>query len=61
MRGKLRDKYDAKRDRLKRDLLSRRPNRRDNRNLDLQQQVDETDDSLLAEEEALLVEKEQQN
>ena len=62
MRGKLRDKRDAKRDRPKREMMmGRRPVRRDNRNLQLQQfDNDESEDSL-AEEDALTAPEGQQN
>ena len=52
MRGKLRDKRDARRDRLKREMMGRRPTRRDNRNVYLLQREDDEndDDYLLAEE-----------
>ena len=62
MRGKLRDKRDTKHDRLKRDMLVRRPNKRENRNLHLTQTVLENDDEYLLEEEGeLAVTEEQQN
>ena len=62
MRGKLRDKRDTKHDRLKRDVLVRRPNKRENRNLHLTQTVIENDDEYLLEEEGeLTVTEEQQN
>lgn len=62
MRGKLRDKRDVKQDRLKREMLVRRPNKRENRNLHLSQVVMENDDEYLLEEEGeLAVAEEQQN
>jgi hypothetical protein len=62
MRGKLRDKYDVKRDRLKREMMGRRPAKRDNRNLHLQQQAEsDEDEDKLEEEGALKVEGEQLN
>lgn len=61
MRGKLRDKRDVKRDRLKRELIGRRPSKRDNRNLHLQQQADDDNDSLLEEEGELAGEEERNN
>jgi hypothetical protein len=62
MRGKLRDKRDVKRDRLKREMMGRRPAKRDNRHLPLLQRTeDDDDDYLLDEEEEFIVEEEQQN
>ena len=63
MRGKLRDKHDAKRDHAKRELLAgRRPARRDNRNLQLQHfEHDDENAYELAEEGELTVSEEQQN
>jgi hypothetical protein len=63
MRGKLRDKFDAKRDRSKRELLiGRRPAKRDNRNLQLQQfDTDAESENELAEEGELTITEEQQN
>ena len=62
MRGKLRDKRADKRDNIKREMLGRRPARRDNRHLPLTQQTDdENDDVILEEEDALVIEEEQQN
>jgi hypothetical protein len=63
MRGKLRDKRDVKRDRLKREtMMGRRPTKRDNRNLQLQQfdNNDETEFDL-EEEGGLTITEEQQN
>jgi hypothetical protein len=58
MRGKLRDKRDMKRDRLKQEMLGNRPAKRANRNLHLQQQTEnEDDDQPLDEENTLSVEK----
>ncbi len=62
MRGKLRDKREIKRDRLKQEMMGRRPAKRANRNLHLQQQDAEDDDELpLEDEETLTIEKEQLN
>jgi hypothetical protein len=63
MRGKLRDKHDARRDRSKRELLmGRRPAKRENRNLHLQQFDNEDDDDYeLAEEGELAILEEQNN
>jgi hypothetical protein len=62
VRGKLRDKRDVKQDRLKRELLGRRPSKRENRNLHLVQQANENeDDDLLEEEGELKVTEAQQN
>ena len=63
MRGKLRDKHDAKRDRSKRELLmGRRPAKRDNRNLQLQQFDNDAENEYeLAEEGELAILEEQQN
>ena len=58
MRGKLRDKRDVKHDRLKRDMMGRKPAKKDNRNLHFVQSEDE-DDYLLDEEENLKIAKEQ--
>ena len=62
MRGKLRDKRDVKHDRSKREtMMGRRPAKRDNRNLHLQQSDnDENEDALEAEGE-LTISEEQQN
>lgn len=60
MRGKLRDKYDVKRERIKRELMGRRPSKKDNRNLQLMQPADD-DDYLLDEEDELAIEEEQHN
>lgn len=60
MRGKLRDKRETRRDRLKHEITGRRPSKRENRNLHLQQQA-ENEDDLLEEEETLDIEKEQLN
>lgn len=48
MRGKLRDKRDIKRDRLKREMMGRRPSKRENRNLHLLQtyESDENENAL---------------
>lgn len=54
MRGKLRDKRDIKRDRLKREMMGRKPSKRDNRNLHLSQPIDDNDDDYLLEEEGEL-------
>lgn len=52
MRGKLRDKRDVKRDRSKRETLTgRRPSKRENRNLHLQQYENDENEYLLDEEE----------
>lgn len=62
MRGKLRDKRDVKRDRLKREMFGRRPSKRDNRNLHTQPfDNDDDDDYALEEEEELTISDEQQN
>ncbi len=62
MRGKLRDKRDVKQDRLKRELLGRRPSKRENRNLHLVQQANENDDDDLLEKEGeLTITEAQQN
>jgi hypothetical protein len=63
MRGKLRDKRDAKNDRSKREtLMGRRPSRRDNRNLQWRQLAGDDDDEYVLEEEGeLVVADEQQN
>lgn len=62
MRGKLRDKREIKRDRLKHEMMGRRPAKRANRNLHLQPQADDDDDDLpLEDEETLAIEKEQLN
>ena len=62
MRGKLRDKYVAKRDHSKREtLIGRRPAKRDNRNLQLQQfDNDDENEHELAEEGELTITEEQQ-
>lgn len=61
MRGKLRDKRDVKRDHSKREtLMGRRPTRRDNRNLQLQQ-FDNSAEDELEEEGELTISEEQQN
>jgi len=60
MRGKLRDKRDVKRDRLKREMMGRRPSKRENRNLHLLQTYEhDEDDSSLEEESELTVSEEQ--
>ena len=61
MRGKLRDKREIKRDRLKNEMMGRRPVKRANRNLHLQQQAENDEDLPLEDEETLTVEKEQLN
>jgi hypothetical protein len=62
MRGKLRDKRDMKRDRLKREMMGRKPSKRDNRNLHLLRSFeDEDDDYLLEDEGELAMTNEQQN
>jgi hypothetical protein len=63
MRGKLRDKRDIKEDRLKRDLMGRRPSKRDNRNLQLHQPLNDEDEFLLEddEEEVLVVVEEKKH
>jgi len=61
MRGKLRDKRDVKRDRLKREVAVRKPSKRDNRNLQLWQQTGENDDFLLENEDELTIEEEQRS
>lgn len=61
MRGKLRDKRDVKRDRLKREAMGRRPSKRDNRNLHLLQTLENNDDDYALEEDALDLIEEQQN
>jgi hypothetical protein len=61
MRGKLRDKRDVKRDRLKREMMGRKPSKRDNRNLQLLQPLEDDDDYLLEEEGKLAVSNEQRN
>jgi len=62
VRGKLRDKRDVKQDRLKRELLGRRPSKRENRNLHLVQQANENDDDDLLEKEGeLTITEAQQN
>lgn len=62
MRGKLRDKRDVKRDRLKREMMGRRPAKRDNRNLQMQPlDNDDDDDYALEDEGELVVTEEQQN
>ena len=60
MRGKLRDKREAKRDRLKREMMGRKPVKKDNRNLQLVHSQ-EDDDYLLDEEEELTIKEEQRN
>ena len=59
MRGKLRDKRDVKRDRLKRELIGRRPVKRDNRNQHLLQQVDENEEDYPVDEDGSLVSEEE--
>lgn len=60
MRGKLRDKREIKRDRLKQEMMGNRPMKRaQNRNLHLQQQAEDDDNDLLDEEETLNLEKKQ--
>jgi hypothetical protein len=61
MRGKLRDKRDMKRDRLKREIMGRRPNKRENRNLHLLQTFENDDDYSPEEESELTIPEEQQN
>jgi hypothetical protein len=61
MRGKLRDKRDMKRDRLKREMMGRRPNKRENRNLHLLQAFENDDDYVSEEENELTISDEQQN
>jgi hypothetical protein len=62
MRGKLRDKRDVKRDRLKREtLMGRRPSKRENRNLHLQQYENDENEYLLDEEEETKTAEEKQN
>jgi hypothetical protein len=62
MRGKLRDKRDVKRDRSKREtMLGRRPAKRDNRNLQLQQFDKDENEYELEEEGVLIISEEQQN
>lgn len=62
MRGKLRDKRDMKRDRLKREMMGRKPSKRDNRNLHLLQPLDDNDDDYQLEDEGeLATTSEQQN
>jgi hypothetical protein len=61
MRGKLRDKRDMKRDRLKREMMGRRPNKRENRNLHLLQTFENDDDYSPEEESELTISEEQQN
>jgi hypothetical protein len=60
MRGKLRDKREVKRDRLKREIIGRKPSKRDNRNLQLLQQPVDDDYPLDAEDE-LTIEEKQRN
>lgn len=60
MRGKLRDKHDVKRDHAKRELMGRKPSKKDNRNLQLMQSQDDDDDQLVEEDE-LTIEEEQHN
>ncbi|HET8845990.1 MAG TPA: hypothetical protein VFN35_31290 [Ktedonobacteraceae bacterium] len=61
MRGKLRDKRDVKRDRLKREVMVRKTSKRDNRNLLLLRQINENDDYQLDGEDDLTIEEEQHN
>lgn len=62
MRGKLRDKRDIKRDRLKREMMGRRPSKRENRNLHLLQTYgSDEDDYALEEGSELAISEEQQN
>jgi len=62
MRGKLRDKRDMKRDRLKREMMGRKPSKRDNRNLHLLRSFEDEDgDYLLEDEGELAMTNEQQN
>jgi hypothetical protein len=62
MRGKLRDKRDVKRDRLKRELPGRRPSKRENRNLHLLPIYgSDQDDYALEEGSELAISEEQQN
>lgn len=61
MRGKLRDKRELKRDRLKRETMGRRPSKRENRNLHLLQTHEDDDDYSLEKESELTISEEQQN
>jgi hypothetical protein len=62
MRGKLRDKRDAKYDRSKREtMMGRRPAKRDNRNLHLQQNDNDENEHELEEEGELTISETQQN
>ncbi len=61
MRGKLRDKRDVKRDRLKREMLGRKSARKDNRNLPVAQAEESDSDDYLLEEEELTIEENQSN
>jgi hypothetical protein len=62
MRGKLRDKRDAKYDRSKREtMMGRRPAKRDNRNLHLQQSDNDENEHELEEEGELTISEAQQN
>ncbi|HXR64913.1 MAG TPA: hypothetical protein VN729_03265 [Ktedonobacteraceae bacterium] len=62
MRGKLRDKRDAKYDRSKREtMMGRRPAKRDNRNLHLQHSDNDENEHELEEEGELTISEAQQN
>lgn len=61
MRGKLRDKREEKRDRMKRESLGRRPPRREQRNLQLQHIDNEEEENVLEETEELTVSENQKN
>jgi hypothetical protein len=60
MRGKLRDKRETKHDRLKREPMLRRPNKRENRNLHLTQDGFENDDEYLVDDEDELTNTDEQ-
>jgi hypothetical protein len=60
MRGKLRDKRETKHDRLKRESMLRRPNKRENRNLHLAQAGFENDDEYLVDDENELTNTDEQ-
>ena len=61
MRGKLRDKREVNRERVKREIMGRRPAKRDNRNLQLQQIDNDESEHELEEEGELTISEEQQN
>jgi hypothetical protein len=62
MRGKLRDKRDVKRDRLKRETMGRRSSKRENRNLHLLQTYESDENEYVLEEGSeLTISEEQQN